>query len=117
MKATIRATAALALLACATLTASASEGVRAPNNPSPAAHHTEDGNKILQKVKDTMLGKTVRSVFTMSVERPGDTRKSKARLWMEGMEYAYIYYDAPAADKGTKFLRLSGNQLFMYQPK
>src|ERR1019366_6830804 len=55
--------------------------------------------------------------FTMTVVRPSDKHVTKARLWMEGVDYAYIYYEAPAADKGTKFLRISGNELFMFQPK
>lgn len=71
---------------------------------------------ILEKMDDQMTFGTRSSVSRMIIVADGETREKQFRTFARGQEDAFIIFDQPRRDAGTKFLKIEG-QLWIYFPR
>lgn len=70
---------------------------------------------ILDKVDKNMSSKNRIVEATMIINGKRNSRTLTMKTWSEGTKKSFTEYLSPAADKGTKMLKLSG-QLWIYSP-
>jgi outer membrane lipoprotein-sorting protein len=61
--------------------------------------------EIVRKAEEKVRGTTATASFTIRIVRPSWQREMEMRSWSKGNQYAMIYVDGPARDKGTVFLK------------
>ncbi len=71
---------------------------------------------ILKKVDANMISKTKVMESQMTIYGKRRTKIITSRSWAEGDHKSFTEYLSPAADKGTKMLKLD-NQLWIYTPE
>ena len=72
--------------------------------------------EILTRVDAQMTFETRQASARMLIVTPEETREKAFRSFARGQEDALLFFDEPARDKGTKFLRLGG-ELWIYFPR
>ena len=75
----------------------------------------QDAKTILEKVDRNMSSKNRIMESSMTIHGKRSSRTLTSKTWSEGMEKSFSEYLSPAADKGTKMLKLEG-QLWIYSP-
>ena len=81
---------------------------------SPAATMTVE--EIMEKMDNQMTFGTRSSVSRMIIISPDETREKSFRSFARGQQDAFIVFDKPRRDAGTKFLKIEG-QLWIYFPR
>lgn len=76
---------------------------------------SQDAKTILDKVDRNMSSKNRIVESTMTIHGKRSSRALTSKTWSEGTEKSFSEYLSPAADKGTKMLKLEG-QLWIYSP-
>jgi len=76
---------------------------------------SQDAKTILDKVDRNMSSKNRIVESSMTVHGKRSSRTLTSKTWSEGTEKSFSEYLSPAADKGTKMLKLEG-QLWIYSP-
>lgn len=61
--------------------------------------------EIVRKAEEKVRGTTASASFIVRIVRPSWQREMEMRSWSKGNQYAMIYVDGPARDKGTVFLK------------
>ena len=79
------------------------------------AAQAQDAKTILDRVDRNMSSKNRVMESQMTIRGKRSTRTITSRSWGEGTEKAFTEYLSPAAEKGTKMLKLEG-QLWIYSP-
>ena len=72
--------------------------------------------QILQKMEDTMRGKTNRGVFEMTITTPNWERTLRMKSWEKGLKKSLIRITAPPKEEGISSLKI-GNNMWNYLPK
>lgn len=67
--------------------------------------YCQDAKSIIQKAEDQVRGTASYSQLEIQVIRPSWKRTIDLEAWSKGTEYALMVIKAPAADKGTVFLK------------
>jgi len=75
----------------------------------------QDAKTILDKVDRNMSSKNRIVESSMIIHGKRSSRTLTSKTWSEGFEKSFSEYLSPAADKGTKMLKLEG-QLWIYSP-
>ncbi len=75
----------------------------------------QDAKNILEKVDRNMSSKNRIMESSMTIHGKRSSRTLTSKTWSEGMDKSFSEYLSPAADKGTKMLKLEG-QLWIYSP-
>ena len=75
----------------------------------------QDAKTILDKVDRNMSSKNRIVESSMTIHGKRSSRTLTSKTWSEGTEKSFSEYLSPAADKGTKMLKLEG-QLWIYSP-
>ena len=75
----------------------------------------QDAKTILDKVDRNMSSKNRIMESSMTIHGKRSSRILTSKTWSEGTEKSFSEYLSPAADKGTKMLKLEG-QLWIYSP-
>jgi outer membrane lipoprotein-sorting protein len=75
----------------------------------------QDAKTILDKVDRNMSSKNRIMESSMTIHGKRSSRTLTSKTWSEGSEKSFSEYLSPAADKGTKMLKLEG-QLWIYSP-
>lgn len=75
----------------------------------------QDAKTILEKVDRNMSSKNRIMESSMTIHGKRSSRTLTSKTWSEGMDKSFSEYLSPAADKGTKMLKLEG-QLWIYSP-
>lgn len=75
----------------------------------------QDAETILDKVDRNMSSKNRIMESSMTIHGKRSSRTLTSKTWSEGTEKSFSEYLSPAADKGTKMLKLEG-QLWIYSP-
>lgn len=75
----------------------------------------QDAKTILDKVDRNMSSKNRIMESSMTIHGKRSSRTLTSKTWSEGTEKSFSEYLSPAADKGTKMLKLEG-QLWIYSP-
>lgn len=76
---------------------------------------SQDAKTILDKVDRNMSSKNRIMESSMTIHGKRSSRTLTSKTWSEGSEKSFSEYLSPAADKGTKMLKLEG-QLWIYSP-
>ena len=76
---------------------------------------TQDAKNILDKVDRNMSSKNRIIESSMTIHGKRSSRTIVSKTWSEGSEKSFSEYISPAAEKGTKMLKLEG-QLWIYSP-
>lgn len=76
---------------------------------------SQDAKTILDKVDRNMSSKNRIMESSMTIHGKRSSRTLTSKTWSEGFEKSFSEYLSPAADKGTKMLKLEG-QLWIYSP-
>ena len=71
--------------------------------------------QIVQKADERMRGKSNYAELTMDIIRPEWKRTMSMKSWSKGTDYALVYVEAPARDKGTVSLKI-GNEMWNWLP-
>ncbi len=74
-----------------------------------------DASEILEKIDKNMSSKNRVFESSMTIYGKRKTRVVTSKTWSEGTKKSFTEYLSPAADKGTKMLKLDG-QLWIYSP-
>lgn len=74
-----------------------------------------DAKEILEKIDKNMSSKNRVFDSQMTIYGKRKTRIVTSKTWSEGTNKSFTEYLSPAADKGTKMLKLDG-QLWIYSP-
>ena len=74
---------------------------------------SQDAKTILDKVDRNMSSKNRILESSMTIHGKRRSRTLTSKTWSEGTEKSFSEYLSPAADKGTKMLKLEG-QLWIY---
>ena len=83
---------------------------------SGALHSTaQDADAILERVDNNMSSDTRVMESSMTIRGKRTSRTVASRSWGEGTSRAFTEYISPAAERGTKMLKLEG-QLWIYSP-
>ena len=77
--------------------------------------NAQDAKTILDKVDRNMSSKNRIMETSMTIHGKRSSRTLTSKTWSEGTEKSFSEYLSPAADKGTKMLKLEG-QLWIYSP-
>ena len=72
--------------------------------------------EILNRMDAQMTFDTRSSVSRMLIITPEETREKQFRSFARGQEDAFLVFEKPRRDAGTKFLKLEGN-LWIYFPR
>lgn len=85
---------------------------------APAARAEEPATveEILERMDRQMTFDTRSSVARMLIITPEETREKRFRSFARGQEDAFIVFEEPRRDAGTKFLKIEGN-LWIYFPR
>lgn len=75
----------------------------------------QDAKTILDKVDRNMSSKNRIMESSMTIHGKRSSRTLTSKTWSEGTKKSFSEYLSPAADKGTKMLKLEG-QLWIYSP-
>lgn len=75
----------------------------------------QDAKTILDKVDKNMSSKNRITESSMTIHGKRNSRTLTSKTWSEGTKKSFSEYLSPAADKGTKMLKLEG-QLWIYSP-
>lgn len=75
----------------------------------------QDAKTILDKVDKNMSSKNRIMESSMTIHGKRSSRTITSKTWSEGAEKSFSEYLSPAAEKGTKMLKLEG-QLWIYSP-
>jgi outer membrane lipoprotein-sorting protein len=75
----------------------------------------QDAKNILDKVDRNMSSKNRIMESSMTIHGKRSSRTIVSKTWSEGSEKSFSEYLSPAAEKGTKMLKLEG-QLWIYSP-
>ncbi|MDP2422774.1 MAG: outer membrane lipoprotein-sorting protein [Bacteroidales bacterium] len=75
----------------------------------------QDANEILRKVDRNMSSENRIMESSMTVRGKRSNRTIISKTWAEGTQKSFSEYLSPAAEKGTKMLKLEG-QLWIYSP-
>lgn len=74
--------------------------------------------QILERVDVNMTFSSARMTAKMIVEyREGDVRELEFESWSEGTDKSFLEFTSPARDAGSRFLRLSGERMWIYIPR
>lgn len=76
---------------------------------------SQDAKTILDKVDRNMSSKNRITESSMTIHGKRSSRTLTSKTWSEGTEKSFSEYLSPAAEKGTKMLKLEG-QLWIYSP-
>ncbi len=76
---------------------------------------SQDAKNILDKVDRNMSSKNRITESSMTIHGKRSSRTLTSKTWSEGTEKSFSEYLSPAAEKGTKMLKLEG-QLWIYSP-
>ncbi len=87
----------------------------------PVAAFAEDAppstvEEILDRMDRQMTFESRSSVARMLIITPDETREKQFRSFARGQEDAFMVFEKPRRDAGTKFLKLEGN-LWIYFPR
>ncbi len=74
-----------------------------------------DAKEILEKIDKNMSSRSRVFESSMTIYGKRKTRVVTSKSWSEGTQKSFTEYLSPAADKGTKMLKLEG-QLWIYSP-
>ena len=77
--------------------------------------YTQDADAILERVDRNMASDSRIMESSMTIHGKRSSRTVTSRSWGEGTTRAFTEYLSPAADRGTKMLKLEG-QLWIYSP-
>jgi outer membrane lipoprotein-sorting protein len=80
------------------------------------AFSQNEAEQILKKVDKNMISNTKVMESQMTIYGKRRTKIITSRSWTEGDTKSFTEYLSPAADKGTKMLKLD-NQLWIYTPE
>jgi outer membrane lipoprotein-sorting protein len=75
----------------------------------------QDAGAILNKVDKNMSSKNRILESSMTIHGKRSSRTITSKTWSEGVKKSFTEYLSPAAEKGTKMLKLEG-QLWIYSP-
>lgn len=75
----------------------------------------QDANQILDRVDRNMSSENRIMESSMTINGKRSSRTVTSRSWGEGYSKAFTEYLSPAAERGTKMLKLEG-QLWIYSP-
>jgi outer membrane lipoprotein-sorting protein len=75
----------------------------------------QDAKTILDKVDQNMSSRNRSTESTMIIHGKRSSRTLTSKTWSEGTKKSFSEYLSPAAEKGTKMLKLEG-QLWIYSP-
>jgi outer membrane lipoprotein-sorting protein len=75
----------------------------------------QDAKNILDKVDRNMSSKNRIMESSMTIHGKRSSKTIISKTWSEGSEKSFSEYISPAAEKGTKMLKLEG-QLWIYSP-
>jgi outer membrane lipoprotein-sorting protein len=75
----------------------------------------QDAKTILDKVDQNMSSRNRITESTMIIHGKRSSRTLTSKTWSEGTKKSFSEYLSPAAEKGTKMLKLEG-QLWIYSP-
>lgn len=75
----------------------------------------QDAKTILEKVDRNMSSRNRITESSMTIHGKRSSRTLTSKTWSEGTEKSFSEYLSPAAEKGTKMLKLEG-QLWIYSP-
>jgi outer membrane lipoprotein-sorting protein len=75
----------------------------------------QDAKTILEKVDLNMSSRNRITESSMTIHGKRSSRTLTSKTWSEGTEKSFSEYLSPAAEKGTKMLKLEG-QLWIYSP-
>lgn len=84
--------------------------------PAAAAEEPATVEEILERMDRQMTFDTRSSVARMLIITPEETREKRFRSFARGQEDAFIVFEEPRRDAGTKFLKIEGN-LWIYFPR
>ena len=98
----------LQAIALSTVVLAASVGAASPG--------AETVEQILEKMDSQMTFGSRSSVARMVITSPDETREKVFRSFARGQEDAFIVFEKPRRDAGTKFLKIEG-QLWIYFPR
>ena len=72
--------------------------------------------QIIERMDSQMTFESRSSVARMLIVTPDETREKQFRSFARGQEDAFMVFEKPRRDAGTKFLKLGGN-LWIYFPR
>lgn len=72
--------------------------------------------EIIQRAEDNLRGKASIAEISMEIVRPSWTREIETKIWALGNEFALIYIQSPARDRGTVFLKRN-QEIWNWQPQ
>lgn len=75
----------------------------------------QTATEIIERVEETMRGKSSEAEMTMIIERPRYTRDMTMKTWALGEDFSLILVTGPARDQGTTFLKRH-NEIWNYVP-
>ena len=75
----------------------------------------QDPAEIIERMDQTMRGKSSYAEMTMKIERPRYEREISMRSWLLGRDYSLIVITAPARDEGTAYL-MHEDRIWNYDP-
>lgn len=81
-----------------------------------ASNAQNDATIILKKMDDNMTSDNRITESTMTINGKRKTKTMTSRTWSEGFQKSFTEYLSPAADMGTKMLKVD-NQLWIYTPE
>lgn len=84
--------------------------------PATRAEEPATVEEILERMDRQMTFDTRSSVARMLIITPEETREKRFRSFARGQEDAFIVFEEPRRDAGTKFLKIEGN-LWIYFPR
>lgn len=71
--------------------------------------------EILRRMDDNMTFGTRKSRTVMEIHDGSDVRRKEMVSWGEGVDTAFVRFEEPARDRGTKYLK-RGGRLWVYLP-
>lgn len=74
-----------------------------------------DATEILRRMDDNMTFGTRRGRTIMEIHDGGEIRRKEMVSWGQGVDTAFVRFEEPARDRGTKYLK-RGGQLWVYLP-
>ena len=84
---------------------------------APCAAADRSPTEILAKMDDNMTFKTRTALGKMTThDGTGGSDERRLRIWARGLTDSYVVFEAPARDKGVKYLKRDDN-LYMYLPQ
>ncbi len=80
------------------------------------AAQAQDARAILKAAFENWRANSSHAIVTMTIKRPGSTRKMTMESWTKGSDKALVRFTAPARDAGNATLQI-GTATYVFNPK